>query len=174
MSDERTLYVERSPWPGWVDAVYWGLFTLLCFAMLAGWDTTLPPGQRVVVASLIAGVGVAGRAVFGGLTVRVRRDGLLLHLGSVPLVRRTVPFDEIESLEAVRYHPLRDFGGWGVRGTGKRKAWSARGDRAVALRLAGDRELLVGSDHPQRLEDRIRAAMGSGSMHRGEDDPPGW
>ena len=31
---------------------------------------------------------------------------------------------------------------------------------AVALTLVGDRELYVGSDHPQRLEERIRAAAG--------------
>lgn len=166
MPDERTLYVERSPWPGWVNAVFWGFITLLCYAMLAGYDTTLPAGQRVGVAALIAGAGGLVHTVFGGLTVRVRKDGLLLHLGSVPLVRRTIPFSEIQSLQAIRYHPIRDFGGWGVRGAGKRKAWTARGDRAVALRLAGERELLVGSDHPQRLEDRIRVALGSGSMDR--------
>jgi len=165
MADERTLYVERSPWPGWVKAVFWGLIALICYAMLAGWDTTLPAGQRVVVATLIAGTGAAARAAFGGLTVRVRESGLLLHLGSVPLVCRTVPFDEIESLQAVRYHPLREFGGWGIRGVGKRKAWTARGDRAVALQLTGGRELLVGSDHPQRLEDRIRAALESGPTY---------
>jgi hypothetical protein len=47
-----------------------------------------------------------------------------------------------------------------VRGWGKRKAWSARGNQAVALTLEDDRLLLIGSDHPRRLEERIRAAVG--------------
>ena len=72
-------------------------------------------------------------------------------MSSAPL-----PFSEIVSMESVKYHPIREFGGWGVRGWGKRKAWSARGDRAVALTLTEDRLLLIGSDHPQRLEERIR------------------
>ena len=76
------------------------------------------------------------------------------------MIRRAVAFDEIVSLESVEYRPLSEFGGWGVRGLGRRKAWTARGNRAVALRLTGDRELLIGSDHPKRLEERIRTLAG--------------
>lgn len=167
MPRKGTLYAERSPWPGWVNAIFWGVVTLLCYAMLAGVDTDLPAGQRVIVAALIGGSSAAVHALLGGLTVQVREDSLLLHLGAVPLIRRTIPFSEIESFQAVRYHPIREFGGWGIRGAGKRKAWTARGDRAVALQLSGDRELLIGSDHPQRLEDRIRVAAGYRSLGPG-------
>ncbi|NIR36664.1 MAG: hypothetical protein GWO04_14245, partial [Actinobacteria bacterium] len=51
----------------------------------------------------------------GGPTVRVQETRILLHLGRVPLVRRTVPFGDIRALESVVYRPLREFGGWGVR-----------------------------------------------------------
>jgi hypothetical protein len=116
--------------------------------------------QRLGVAGAIVSVGLAIEVLLGGLTVLVQETRLFLHLGSVPLVRRRVPFSEIVSMESVRYHPIGEFGGWGVRGWGKRKAWSARGNQAVALRLEGDRLLLIGSDHPRRLEERIRAYVG--------------
>ena len=159
MTSERAVYVERTPWPDWVRAIFWGVIVLVCFALVAGWDTTLPPIARVPLAGLVAGAAVGLHELVGGLTVRVQETGLLLHLGSVPIIRRRVPFEEILSTESVRYRPVVEFGGWGVRGRGKRKAWTARGDRAVALELTGGRQLLVGSDHPQRLEGRIRSAL---------------
>ncbi|MDH3227573.1 MAG: hypothetical protein OEM67_10870 [Thermoleophilia bacterium] len=160
MSTDRTLYEERTPWPGWVGALFWGLVALMCVAMLAGWDTSLPLAARVVVTALIAGSAVGLNALIGRLTVRVQEMGILLHLGSVPLIRRRVPFTEVLSATSIQYRPLVEFGGWGVRGVGKRKAWTARGDRAVSLELTEGRQLLIGSDRPERLEDRIRAAAG--------------
>jgi hypothetical protein len=113
-----------------------------------------------MVVGAVAAMAVGVEVLLGGLTVIVRENGILMHLGTVPLIRRNVPFSDIVSLESVRYQPIREFGGWGVRGWGRRKAWSARGNQAVALQLDGDRLVLIGSDRPQRLEERIRMAAG--------------
>ncbi len=159
MDRERTMYSERTPWAGWVRAIMWGAVTLSCYPLIAGWGTGLPFPSRALIVAAVVGSAVAIEILLGGLTVHVQESSIFLHLGKVPLVRRRVPFSEIVSMESVRYHPIREFGGWGVRGWGARKAWSARGDRAVALTLEGERLLLIGSDHPRRLEERIRHAM---------------
>jgi len=44
---------------------------------------------------------------------------------------------------------------WGVRGRSHRSAWTGRGNRGVRLPLTNDRELIIGSDHPERLAERI-------------------
>ena len=106
------------------------------------------------------GIGTVARRALARLRVRVRPDGLFLHLGEVQLLRRSVAFEEIERVEVVRYRPLREFGGWGIRGWGRKKAWSMRGDRAVRLHLTGGRLLYVGSDTPDRLAERIRTIGG--------------
>jgi hypothetical protein len=159
MNDDRTLYEERTPWAGWVRMLLWGAVAVACYPVLAGGDTGLPPSWRVLIAAGCAAFAAAIEALLGGLTVQVRESRLFIHLGRGPLIRRSVPLKEIVSLESVQYRPIRDYGGWGVRGWGSRKAWSARGDQAVALELEGERLLLVGSDHPRRLEERIRSAM---------------
>lgn len=162
MDRERTTYRERTPWAGWIRAIMWSAIALSCYPLLAGWGSGLPFPQRVLVVSAVVAVAVGVEVLLGGLTVLVQETMIFMHLGSVPLIRRSVPFSEIVSAESVRYQPIREFGGWGVRGWGKRKAWSARGNQAVALTLEGDRLLLIGSDHPRRLEERIRAAAGEG------------
>jgi hypothetical protein len=160
MSSERATYRERTPWSGWVRVALWGAIVASSYPLLAGWGEAVPLPQRLVIVGAVGVVGAAVEVFLGGLIVRVEQTRVFMHLGVLPLVRRSVPFSEIVSLESVRYQPLREFGGWGVRGWGKRKAWSARGNQAVALTLEDDRLLLIGSDHPRRLEERIRAAVG--------------
>lgn len=160
MENDRTLYREYTPWHGWVHAVLWGVVVLSCYPILAGWDRDVLPGLRLPI---VMGIGLLAAALvyaIGGLTVMITNTRIVLHLGRTPLIRRTIPFEEIISLRTVTYRPLKEFGGWGVRGLGKRKAWSARGNRAVALVLTGGRELLIGTDQPQRLEERIRTLAG--------------
>lgn len=159
ITDEKTLYRERTPWPGWIGLVYWGSIAGVSYALLMGYDTDLGLPVRVPLVMLILGAAAALERVVNGLTVLVQESRLFLYLGSIPVIRRVVPLSEIVELEAVEYRPIVEFGGWGVRGTARRRAWTARGHRAVLLTLTGDRLLYVGSDHPQRLEERIRTTM---------------
>jgi hypothetical protein len=160
MGDEKTIYRERTQWPGWVNAIFWTAIIGVSYPVLAGWDTDMDFAARVMTVGSVVGVAVAVKLVLGGLTVLVQETRVFIHLGSAPLLHRKVPYADIEGLAPVQYRPIREFGGWGIRGWGKRKAWTARGDRAVVLTLVGDRELYIGSDRPQRLEDRIRTAAG--------------
>lgn len=160
MKKERPRYRERTHWPGVVQAVLWGAVVLACYPILAGWDGDLPGNLRwPLVGGIVAAVAGLSRLV-NGLTVLLRDDGILVHLGALPLIRTFIPFRDIQALRSVEYRPIREFGGWGVRGTARRRAWTARGDRAVLLELDDGREVLLGSDHPQRLEERIRTLGG--------------
>ena len=160
MDRTKTMYRERTPWAGWIRAIMWGAIVVSGYSLLAGWSSALPFLPRLMLVGVVAGMGFFVETLLGGLTVLVQETGILMHLGTLPLLRRKVPYSEIVSMESVRYQPIREFGGWGVRGWGNRKAWSARGNQAVALTLDGDRLLLIGSDRPRRLEERIRAVAG--------------
>ncbi len=156
-TDEPTRYRERTPWAPWVDFIYGGAILACAYSVLAtsGGSTLL----RVAAAGAVLASGWGLRGVLGGLTVLVQETRVVVHLGSVRLVRKVVPLDEIVSLESVRYRPLVEFGGWGVRGMGRKQAWTARGDRAVVIGLKEGRRLYVGSDHPMRLEEALRGAV---------------
>jgi hypothetical protein len=156
MKHDESHYTERTPWPHWADAIFWGAIVLTCFAILTGADTDVAAELRFPIAMGMLVTGLGLRWVLGGLTVRVDATGILVHLGRAPVLRRRVAFDEIQSLDVVRYRPILDFGGWGIRGLGKTKAWTARGNQAVRLSLTDDRELYIGSDVPHRLAERIR------------------
>lgn len=160
MSSKELQYRERTLWAGWVYMTLWGAVLLVVFAALTGQDDAVPPSLRLPLALGLGAFGAMIHFLLGGLTVEVRRRGLKIHLGTVPLVATRIPYEDIESLESVTYSPLREFGGWGLRFRGDKRAWTARGDRAVVLHCGDGKRIYVGSDRPRRLEARIRTAAG--------------
>jgi hypothetical protein len=86
----------------------------------------------------------------------VANEGISIVFGFLfPLYIRHIPLESVKDAEAVRYEPLQDYGGWGIRGWGKRKALNARGEFGVLLTLRDDTKLLIGSQEPQELEASI-------------------
>lgn len=140
----------------WARIITWAAIGLGLWTALAQ-----APGQgvtRSVAAASILAVGVLIEAVVGGLRVRLFTNRVEVSLGRVGWIRKRIPYDRIVWIEPVTYRPLRDFGGWGVRGFGPRQAWTARGNRALVLHLDDGTQLYVGAEHPERLAERMRAA----------------
>ena len=63
----------------------------------------------------------------------------------------SIPTSEIRLAEAVKYRPLRDYGGWGVRGLARRRLINTRGDLGVLLTRNDGSTLLIGSQKPRDL-----------------------
>lgn len=158
---DAVLYRERTPYPWWARAILWSAVAGGALAtLLVDQDGGTTPAARVGTAAGLLALGVAFELLLGGLLVEVRPEGLRFGLGNARLLRGRIAWNDIARLESVRYRPIREFGGWGLRGTRRRRAWTARGDRAVVLHLVDGREVWLGSDSPQRLEERIRAVAG--------------
>jgi hypothetical protein len=80
-----------------------------------------------------------------------------IHIRYYPFVRRTIPFADIRAFQARRYHPIREFGGWGIRsGLGKKSAYNAKGDLGVELYLKDMRSIMIGSQRHEELAAVLR------------------
>lgn len=156
----QPVYKEWTSWPGWILIVFWGTMLLsMVMVAVAGDD---PHEKRILGTVTLGLVAVAVQLLVAGLSVRLYRDAMVIGIGSWGLISKRVRYDDIVRLESVRYHPLREFGGWGIRfGADKKRAWTARGDEAVVLELRNGTRLYVGSDRPHRLENRIRTLAGT-------------
>ena len=91
--------------------------------------------------------------LFSVLTLRqttiVVSDAVTVRYGFLYRVR--IPFSEIAHAEAVSYRPVRDYGGWGIRGLGRRRALNTRGNQGVLITRADGSTILVGSQKPREL-----------------------
>lgn len=92
------------------------------------------------------------------LETEVRPDGLHARLFPLHLRFRYFPFETMESAAARTYRPLLEYGGWGLRGWGRNRAWNISGNQGVQLVFRDGRRLLLGS---QRAGD-LAAALTEG------------
>jgi hypothetical protein len=81
-----------------------------------------------------------------------------LTMSWFPLYRRNFAYRDIASVEAVTYHPLLHYGGWGLRYNPWRGwVYSMSGNRGVQLVLKDGKRVLIGSYHAEELAHAIVA-----------------
>jgi hypothetical protein len=109
-----------------------------------------------VVALLLGTVALLGALLTLRLTTTVTPDALSVKYGF--LYKTRVPLSEIALAEAIEYAPVREYGGWGIRGSRRRRALNARGNQGVLLTRSDGTTLLVGSQRPRELLEALARA----------------
>ncbi|MDK2946979.1 MAG: hypothetical protein PWQ63_139 [Methanolobus sp.] len=82
----------------------------------------------------------------------VRNSGLYVKFFPLHLSFKHYPFNDIISAEVVRYRPLRDYGGWGIRYGRNSKAYSVKGNKGLMLEFKNGKHLMLGSQQPDVLK----------------------
>lgn len=159
------LYTEtqrmRQPWIvaiiGLVALFGWGAFVQQIVRGKPIGDDPMPDWALVLLTALI-GVGLPAMLVFWRLKTEVYPDRVELDMR--PLSHRTFAAAEIAGAAARTYRPIREFGGWGIRGLGSNRAYNMSGDQGVQLLLVNGNHILIGSQRPQELEAAIASIVG--------------
>ena len=101
--------------------------------------------------------------VCGRLHIYVKADKLFVEFGYVTIISQEILLSDIVEAEVISYRPLRQFGGWGIRGgkvDGERvSVYSMKGSTGVLLTLRKTRRIsllktrrfLIGSLDPEAL-----------------------
>ncbi|HID51898.1 MAG TPA: hypothetical protein EYP41_07675 [Anaerolineae bacterium] len=86
------------------------------------------------------------------LIVEVRPDGVSIRF--YPLTRRLIPYDQIAQVTPREYSPIKEYGGWGIRGIpskSQKMAYNVSGKEGVELVLGDGRTVMLGSQKAQEL-----------------------
>lgn len=132
------------------------LFITVILAALAPRQS---PADRVVMLAVWLGVVALNAAIAFAfaLTTTVTPEHLVVRFR--PFRARRIPLAEVASAEPVRYDPILDAGGWGVRSSKKfGRVYNVSGERGVHVTLADGASLLIGSERPDDLAEAILAA----------------
>lgn len=147
----------------------WWLWALVLVGAGAGWlplvltlsgadGSQTGPWWLVVATAAALGVGLPLLVGVARLIVEVGADRVTIRFR--PFTVRTIDLAEVTSAEAVTYRPVRDYGGWGVKGWTRRKvAYNVSGNRGVLLTLRDGRTVLLGSQQPEALAAAIRPLL---------------
>ena len=102
---------------------------------------------------LIIGVGMPLVTLSLRLVLDVTAEQVTIRFA--PITRRVIPIAEIEAAEARTYDPIKEYGGWGIKGWSRRNmAYNMSGNRGVELTLRDGRQVMLGS---QRADELARA-----------------
>jgi len=163
------IYREEQ-WFGWWIYAVLGLISALAWLVLfdrtLGWnDPMMRFHGRGFKSLVVAGLVLPPSLIVGALRMvtLVIPTELRISFGFLATFRRVVPLDLIQAVEVVHYHPIRSFGGWGIRiGRDGERVYNARGDRGVRIHLHDGTKMLVGSQRPEQLALAIEAARRPG------------
>lgn len=97
------------------------------------------------------GLVMLGSAIWAltGFRYRVTTAGFEIRMLGMPI--RFVPAMDIASVTARDCDALKDFGGWGIRGVGKMRAYIWGGNQCVHVRTNDGEDLYLGISDAQRL-----------------------
>lgn len=152
----------------------WWIYALLCGMGAMSWvGLSLArgafPNHAVAIHNasiefslLAAGFGLPLLLTVGVLrmTTEVTPTEVRVWFGWLPTFRQALSLANVQRVEVVRYRPIADYGGWGLRkGRDGERVYNARGDRGVRLYLADGTKLLIGSQRPEELAATIEKAM---------------
>ena len=93
----------------------------------------------------------------------VTRERITVRFGTpgYPVLRLS-PSDIVEA--GLRpYLPLQEFGGYGIRRNSRMTGYFLKGGVGVEIATRQGKRVLIGSDHPERLAEVVRAVAGLAS-----------
>jgi len=96
--------------------------------------------------------------LFGSLRLItvINETGISFRFFPFHLKYHLIHWDEIEKYEVVKYNPIRDYGGWGIRCGKKGKAYNVSGDKGLELILKNGKRLLIGTQMEKEMKDYLK------------------
>lgn len=91
------------------------------------------------------------------LETKVTQDGLYIKFFPFQLSYVKIPLENVSSVQAVTYSPLRDYGGWGIRIARNGKAYNPTGNRGVRIEYSDGKHIMIGSQKPEELANAIES-----------------
>ncbi|MDD4028668.1 MAG: DUF6141 family protein [Caldisericia bacterium] len=166
MEDSLVEYEERQAMNQWW---VWALVLLTTFfawytayiQLVKGVPVGTNPASDSGVIILWIGMGILFPLfmVTSDLQTFISEQGIRLSSTNRFFIRRFIPFSDIQKAEAKIINPLFEYGGWGNRGIGKRKAYIMHGNTGVMLTLKNGATLFIGSDSPEELLSVIQSHL---------------
>lgn len=108
--------------------------------------------EKIIAITVMASVMILAFSLIMSLQLKTRIDEKGVHFRYFPFTKwRTYPKDQIRSIEVVKFNPLMDHGGWGIKGNRSTKAYTVIGDQGIELDLGESKKVLIGTQKEKEM-----------------------
>jgi hypothetical protein len=127
-------------------------------------DPTTPVWFPWVMSPVMLFFGALTFIVMPRVRIRAYPDYIEVRYGFTDIVKFKLDKTKIINIEAVKYNPLLEFGGWGIKGghgqyAGYTAFTASITNRALKIQTT-EKNYLLGSSDPEEAETMIRNAIG--------------
>lgn len=88
------------------------------------------------------------------LKTQINEEGILVIFSGMPFCKRKIKWEEIKSVSIIKYDPLTDYGGWGVRYSLSGNGWcyNVSGDYGIKIIYQNNKPFLIGTQKKEEAE----------------------
>lgn len=144
----------------WLWIILIGVNGLFIVSLIQEFVLKTPePGQGMNTALILSGIIPLIITVFFlniKLETEVKEDGIYVRLFPLHLKYKFFAWSDIASAEVRTYKPIKEYGGWGLRGMGKNMAYNVSGDQGLQLVLKTGHRLLIGTRQPEAIDNILK------------------
>ena len=91
------------------------------------------------------------------LRIKVSNKGLYYQFFPFHFKSYTIDIEDIESIKAMEYSPLKEYGGWGIKYGFQGKAYSVSGNKGVKIFLKNGLNIMFGSQKHNELAKALKS-----------------
>lgn len=128
---------------------WWLWVILVLFPILSVWPFK---AYEINIYHVLIGIALPLFFYFLELRIKINKEGLYYQFFPIHFKRYLIKIQEIEKIEAIKYNPLLDYGGWGIRHGIRGKAYNVRGNKGVKIYLLTGKNILFGSQKHKELQ----------------------
>lgn len=79
---------------------------------------------------------------------RIDQEGITTKFYPLGFTRKFFPWKNIEQAYLRKYSPIAEYGGWGIRGIRRRKAYNVAGNLGIQIVTTSKKRFLIGTQQP--------------------------
>lgn len=90
------------------------------------------------------------------LETKINADGVFYRFKPIHFKDKKIEWSEIEKIYTREYKPIKEYGGWGIKGSWKRgKAYNVSGNQGIQIELKNGKKILIGTQKSQEVNEII-------------------
>ena len=113
-------------------------------------------GKEINFFYVLIGISIPSLFYVFELRTVITSEGLFFQFFPFHFKKHLIKIEDIEKIEALKYKPLGDYGGWGIRYGFKGKAYNVSGNLGVKVHLSNGRNIIFGSLKYKELEQALK------------------
>lgn len=161
-SNEKIIFTETQRFRQWwlllmVSApIIYSLYSLLDKFVFSASESDTTPLSGLLIGFIVNDLLLVIFLLIK-LETTIEKETLSVRFFPFHLKSKVFRKDEITKLEIRKYKPIREYSGWGIRGSGDNRALNVLGNMGLQIEFTDGKKLLIGTQKPEELEAAIQS-----------------